>query len=976
MSDGKIGTSTIKWIITTLEDSSMEVGRDCNGFYSGIAKNESKSQRHLDVIYDHLVCNGPSPLHADWICEVSQTKLGGTDDFEDCEMGIEFEDNLEAMFNYMRKNFENQEGCEDEPNADAKKFFRHVEEGKQPLYPSCTTFSRLSFLIRFYHLKCVYGISEFAFGELVKLIKEAFPDANLPLSFNAAKSVIRDLGLDYEKINACPNSCMLYWGKNKEKNECETCGVSRWVVLEKDGIIENNDPPKLFHKVAANVMRYFPLRPRLQRMFLCKDFFRLMRWHPLGRTKDGKLRHPTDALAWKVMDARYPDFAAENRNVRLGVVADGFNPYRSMNLSHSTWPIVLPLISEWKALWKDGVETYDSLTCENFNLRASALWTISDFPGYTMFSGWSTKGKLACPECHYETSSVYLKHSKKTVYVNHRKFLDPTHEWRLDKKRFNSEMEMGNSPVPLTGTEIEELLWGYENQFGDKTRRKRKRDRGIRKPLHPIKSDDGKHIEIMAAIFDMTNKEKENFCSLLKNAKLSYDCASNVSRYVHIKERKMVGYKSHDAHFILHYLLQFAVKNTLKPEVALPMIRLGSFLRGMWSKVVELDDIKKLQREIVVILCEFEMIFTEPFFDIMVHLPIHLCREVEYGGPEHLHCMFAIERYLGKLKGYVRNRSRPKGSIAEGYLAEECVIFCSRFLDVDGVVENNSNDFGKYGTNVEYHIGTKKNKDGRIFKMKDADWKAAHRYILFNSDNKEIESLIEEHRAFMDGLASQQKYKRERAHMEDFWKWLKDEVLKKENISRDLEVFALGPNRLARKFTGYVINGYRFHTKFRDSRCTTQNSGIFLTAETTTFASSKDQNPVVGGVNYYGSIEEIFELDYWGAFTVVLFKCCWYQEEKDPFGLTRVNFNKLRQKSDPFVLSSQVQQVFYVDDPVEKNCQYVIKKLPRDWCDTENSNAMEEVSSYHSYNIGINCETEGVWIRDDVPLTQIRVPSP
>ena len=62
---------------------------------------------------------------------------------------------------------------------------------------------------------------------------------------------------------------------------------------------------------------------------------------------------------------------------------------------------------------------------------------------------------------------------------------------------------------------------------------------------------------------------------------------------------------------------------------------------------------------------------------------------------------------------------------------------------------------------------------------------------------------------------------------------------------------------------------------------------------------------------------------------------------------------------------------------MEKNCQYVIKKLPRDWCDTKNQNAMEEdLSSYHSYNIGINYETEGVWIRDNVPLTQIRVPSP
>ena len=25
------------------------------------------------------------------------------------------------------------------------------------------------------------------------------------------------------------------------------------------------------------------------------------------------------------------------------------------------------------------------------------MWTISDFPAYSMLSGWSTVGKLACP---------------------------------------------------------------------------------------------------------------------------------------------------------------------------------------------------------------------------------------------------------------------------------------------------------------------------------------------------------------------------------------------------------------------------------------------------------------------------------------------------------------------------------------------------------------------------------------------------
>ena len=57
-----------------------------------------------------------------------------------------------------------------------------------------------------------------------------------------------------------------------------------------------------------------------------------------------------------------------------------------------------PLISKLQALWEIGVETYDISTKPNFMLRLAALlWTISDFPAYTMLSNWSTSGKLACP---------------------------------------------------------------------------------------------------------------------------------------------------------------------------------------------------------------------------------------------------------------------------------------------------------------------------------------------------------------------------------------------------------------------------------------------------------------------------------------------------------------------------------------------------------------------------------------------------
>ena len=89
-------------------------------------------------------------------------------------------------------------------------------------------------------------------------------------------------------------------------------------------------------------------------------------------------------------------------------------------------------------------------------------------------------------------------------------------------------------------------------------------------------------------------------------------------------------------------------------------------------------DLGRLQTEINETLCELERI--PSFFDIMVHLPIHLVDEIKLGGPVYGWRMYPIERYLGKVKSYVKNRSRPEASIAEGYLAEECLIFCSRYL--------------------------------------------------------------------------------------------------------------------------------------------------------------------------------------------------------------------------------------------------------------------------------------------------------
>jgi len=56
---------------------------------------------------------------------------------------------------------------------------------------------------------------------------------------------------------------------------------------------------------------------------------------------------------------------------------------------------------------------------------------------------------------------------------------------------------------------------------------------------------------------------------------------------------------------------------------------------------------------------------------------------------------------------------------------------------------------------------------------------------------------------------------------------------------------------VAKRYTAYFINGYRFHTKKRDAPRITQNSGVTLSTTTDSFASSRDQNPIDGNVVYY-----------------------------------------------------------------------------------------------------------------------------
>jgi hypothetical protein len=67
-----------------------------------------------------------------------------------------------------------------------------------------------------------------------------------------------------------------------------------------------------------------------------------MRWHKEELVEVGKVRHPANSRAWKHVDEKYKDqFALDRRNVRLGLASDDFNPFGMLNVTYTTWPVIL-----------------------------------------------------------------------------------------------------------------------------------------------------------------------------------------------------------------------------------------------------------------------------------------------------------------------------------------------------------------------------------------------------------------------------------------------------------------------------------------------------------------------------------------------------------------------------------------------------------------------------------------------------------
>ncbi|XP_052193807.1 uncharacterized protein LOC127802149 [Diospyros lotus] len=401
-----------------------------------------------------------------------------------------------------------------------------------------------------------------------------------------------------------------------------------------------------------------------------------------------------------------------------------------------------PLIKDLKDLWDGGVETFDASLNEMFNMRAALMWTIGDFPGLGNLSGWNTHTSSACPTCNFDSVAHRLSHSRKWSFMGHRRFLEPNHIFGFNRVHFDGNTEFRNPPVALSGSEIFKQLENVHVTFGKgmeeynllrhnldvmhieknvcdnvlytilnesgKTKdnlnaRKDLKEMGIRSDLWP--NENGQY---RPALFTMSNAQKDVFLTTLKNVLVPDGYSSNIARCIDLKRRKIFGLKSHDSHILMEQLLPISIRNVLPNQVSAILVDLCSIFRQICGKVLNPLDFDKLQRRVILTQCHMEMLFPPG--------------------------------YLGHLKSYVRNRAQPEGSIAESYLAEECLTFCSRYLEgietrfnqlgrVDDQTTNNeSSRVSMFFIEIGRSVGSTS-----YFNLTHIEKQQAHKYVLMNS---------------------------------------------------------------------------------------------------------------------------------------------------------------------------------------------------------------------------------------------------
>ncbi|GKC39792.1 putative transposase-associated domain-containing protein, partial [Tanacetum coccineum] len=94
---------------------------------------------------------------------------------------------------------------------------------------------------------------------------------------------------------------------------------------------------------------------------------------------------------------------------------------------------------------------------------------------------------------------------------------------------------------------------------------------GVKPELFAMQDED--KTTLPPAGYTLTNAEKDIFCETLHNIKVPEGYCSNFSSLVNLKDRKLIGLKSHDYHMLMQEFLPIAIRSIMHPPTRYAIIR-------------------------------------------------------------------------------------------------------------------------------------------------------------------------------------------------------------------------------------------------------------------------------------------------------------------------------------------------------------------------------------------------------------------
>ncbi|EYU40698.1 hypothetical protein MIMGU_mgv1a021759mg, partial [Erythranthe guttata] len=403
------------------------------------------------------------------------------------------------------------------------------------------------------------------------------------------------------------------------------------------------------------------------------------------------------------------------------------------------------------------------------------------------------------------------------------------------------------------------------------------------------------------APFLLDKDEKHQFCQILKDLKLPSNFSSNLSNIVSVNPPSLHSIKSHDYHVIVEYLLPVLLQHAFPKyrDLRRAIQQISLFFNLLCSKIMIRKDIQRAKYMVVEALCVLEKYFPPSFFDISIHLMVHLADEALICGPVGPRWMFPFERQMKDFKDIPSNKRYIEGSIAESYIVGESVRYCMEYMpnSLDGnhkrtrqaFLEENG-EFSDEGPLL----------DDVVIKLEPQQFQQIRRWMLFRLEYKLFLTYI--------------------IHS------ITQLLLSKETETKAMMWrLVQGPRHEAKSYKKYRVNGFVFSPKYHDDIVVTQDSGVCMKAWTTFRAKKGDKRLKDAWTMWYGVIKQILELDC-TLFKEVVFYCDWVRVEDKVNGckhcpdsnLVMVNFDKFKSCSseldEPVILASEATQVFNSKD--------------------------------------------------------------